>query len=78
MCVVRQLCAHTGMGGSSPYHCSMCGVYTSSQPLLQAHFKGRHHLKRALERADADATRLGLHPGAAQDAAAVPRLSPLA
>lgn len=64
---------HTGVEGSSPYHCGMCGVYTSSQALLQAHFKGRPHLKRALERADADATRVGLHPGALHDLAAVPR-----
>lgn len=46
----------------SPWHCPMCGVWTSSQLLLDAHFKGRRHLKRALEQADADATHLGLHP----------------
>lgn len=59
-------------GGSSPFHCSVCGVYTSSRPLLEAHFKGRRHLKQALEQADADAVRLGVHPGPAPDAA-IPR-----
>ncbi len=56
-----------GAEGSSPWHCPMCGVYTSSQLLLEAHFKGRRHLKRALEQADADATHLGLQVGPAAD-----------
>ena len=55
----------------------MCGVWVSSQPLLEAHFKGRRHLKRALEQADADATNMGLQPGTAPDTASVPRSVPL-
>ena len=51
----------------------MCGVWVSSQPLLEAHFKGRRHLKRALEQADADAANMGLQPGTTPDTAAVPR-----
>ena len=46
----------------------MCGVHTSSQPLLEAHFKGRRHLKRALEQADSDAAHMGLQTGPASDA----------
>ena len=55
----------------------MCGVWVSSQPLLEAHFKGRRHLKRALEQADADATDMGLQTGSAPDTASVPRFVPL-
>ncbi|KAL0039591.1 hypothetical protein WJX77_002835 [Trebouxia sp. C0004] len=58
--------------GSSPYECSMCGVYTSSQALLESHVKGRRHLKRALEQAHADAADLGLQPTPAP-ASAIPR-----
>ena len=61
-----------GVEGSRPYQCSMCGVCTSSQPLLEAHFKGRRHLKRALEQAHADAADLGLQPTPAP-ASAIPR-----
>ncbi len=61
-----------GIEGSSPYQCSMCGVFTSSQALLEAHFKGRRHLKRALEQAHADAADLGLQPTPAP-ASAIPR-----
>ncbi|DBB17253.1 TPA: hypothetical protein ACH3X3_014305 [Trebouxia sp. C0006] len=57
---------------SSPWQCSMCGVVTSSEALLEAHFKGRRHLKRALEQAHADAAELGLQPTPAP-ASAIPR-----
>ena len=72
----KPVCMCTGTPGSSPYHCPMCGVWVSSQPLLEAHFKGRRHLKRALEQADADATNLGLQPGTAPDTTSVPRSVP--
>lgn len=61
-----------GGEGSSPYQCSMCGVCTSSEALLEAHFKGRRHLKRALEQAHADAADLGLQP-TPTPASAIPR-----
>lgn len=74
--VGKQSCMHAGPQGSSPYHCPMCGVWVSSQPLLEAHFKGRRHLKRALEQADTDAAHMGLQPGTTPEAAAVPRSLP--
>ena len=72
----KPFCMHAGPQGSSPYHCPMCGVWVSSQPLLEAHFKGRRHLKRALEQADTDAAHMGLQPGTTPEAAAVPRSLP--
>ena len=72
----KPLCICTGTPGSSPYGCPMCGVWVSSQPLLEAHCKGRRHLKRALQQADADVTNMGLQPGTAPDNGSVPRSKP--
>ena len=78
VCLSADMTLHCAdVEGSSPYHCPMCGVYTSSHALLEAHFKGRRHLKRALEQANADATQLGLQPGHAPDSAAIPRSATL-
>ena len=48
----------------------MCGVFTSSQALLDAHFQGRRHLKRALAQATSDAADLGVQQSAPADTSA--------
>ena len=50
----------------------MCGVFTSSQALLEAHFQGRRHLKAALVQVASDAAQLGVQPAVPTDPS-VPR-----